>query len=157
VPHFKESCPWCASPRPLVAVAATKKPLSTRLIRYKLQLIGIAVGASLGISLPAKDPLAGSTLGGFVGLAIGALAARILPSFQDRLQEMTLGMKRLGLFLGVVVALSWLTYVGVASRGFTSIRPAGWLIVFTGVPVSFGAMFLFVWGIDWVITGFRNH
>ena len=69
---------------------------------------------------------------------------------------MTLGMKRLGVVLGVVATVAWVIYIGVVSSGFVHIQPLGWLIFFVGVPASFGVMFLVVWGVDWIIAGFRS-
>jgi hypothetical protein len=68
----------------------------------------------------------------------------------------TEGMKRLGIFLGVLASVAWVVWIGVISKGFARIRPIGWIIFVAGIPVSFGATFLVIWGVDWVIAGFRG-
>jgi hypothetical protein len=65
------------------------------------------------------------------------------------------GMKRLGIALGVLASVAWIISIAVLSNGFTHVKPLGWLIFSLGIPVSFGIMFLVVWGVDWVIAGFR--
>ena len=66
------------------------------------------------------------------------------------------GMRRLGIMLGVLASVAWIIFVAVLSNGFADIQPRGWLIFFIGIPISFGIMFLVVWGVDWVIAGFRT-
>jgi hypothetical protein len=65
------------------------------------------------------------------------------------------GMKRLSLVLGVVQSVARIISIAVLSNGFAHVKPLGWFIFFLGIPVSFGIMFLVVWGVDWVIAGFR--
>ena len=67
----------------------------------------------------------------------------------------TEGMKRLGIVLGVLAAVAWVISIAVISAGFAKVQPIGWVIFFVGIPVSFGATFLVIWGVDWVIAGFR--
>jgi hypothetical protein len=66
------------------------------------------------------------------------------------------GMKRLGVALGVLASVAWVISIAVLSNGFAQVKPLGWFIFFLGIPVSFGIMFLVVWGVDWVIAGFRT-
>lgn len=66
------------------------------------------------------------------------------------------GMRRLGIALGVLASVAWIIYAVVETNGFTQLDPRGWLIFFVGIPVSFGIIFLVIWAVDWVITGFRN-
>jgi hypothetical protein len=66
------------------------------------------------------------------------------------------GMKRLGVVLGVLASVAWIISIAVLSNGFAQGKPLGWFIFFLGIPVSFGIMFLVVWGVDWVIAGFRT-
>jgi len=66
------------------------------------------------------------------------------------------GMKRLGIVLGVLASVAWIISIAVLSNGFAHVEPLGWFIFFLGIPVSFGIMFLVVWGVDWVIAGFRT-
>jgi hypothetical protein len=66
------------------------------------------------------------------------------------------GMKRLGIVLGVLASVSWIISIAVLSNGFAHVQSLGRFIFFLGIPVSFGIMFLVVWGVDWVIAGFRS-
>jgi hypothetical protein len=66
------------------------------------------------------------------------------------------GMKRLGIALGVLASVAWIISIAALSNGFAYVKPLGWYIFFLGIPVSFGIMFLVVWGVDWVIAGFRT-
>lgn len=67
----------------------------------------------------------------------------------------TEGMKRLGITLGVLASAAWIIFIAVMSKPFARFRPLEWVIVVVGIPVSFGAAFLVIWGVDWVIAGFR--
>ena len=66
------------------------------------------------------------------------------------------GMKRLGIALGVLASVAWIISIAVLSNGFAHGKPLEWFIFFLGIPVSFGIMFLVVWGVDWVIAGFHT-
>jgi hypothetical protein len=66
------------------------------------------------------------------------------------------GMKRLGIALWVLASVAWIISIAILSNGFVQVKPLGWLIFFLGIPVFFGIMFLVVWGVDWVIAGFRT-
>jgi hypothetical protein len=66
------------------------------------------------------------------------------------------GVKRLGIALGVLASIAWIISIAVLANGFAHVKPLGWLIFFLGIPVSFGIMFFVVWGVDWVIAGFRT-
>jgi hypothetical protein len=66
------------------------------------------------------------------------------------------GMKRLGIVLGVLASIAWIMSIAVLSNGFAHVKLLGWFIFFLGIPVSFGIMLLVVWGVDWVIAGFRT-
>jgi hypothetical protein len=68
---------------------------------------------------------------------------------------MTLGMKRLGIALGLLGSISWVAYVADASQKFTVLGPHGLEVLIVGIPVVFGVVFLVVWTIDWIIAGFR--
>lgn len=60
----------------------------------------------------------------------------------------TEGMKRLGIVLGVLATVAWIVSIGVISNGFAKVQPIGWIIFVVGIPVSFGATFLVIWGVD---------
>jgi hypothetical protein len=66
----------------------------------------------------------------------------------------TEGLKRLGIVLGVLAAFAWVILSAVVSEGFAKVQPLGWVIFIVGIPASFGATFLLIRGIDWVIAGF---
>jgi len=66
------------------------------------------------------------------------------------------GMRRLGIALGVVASVTWVIFVMHASNGFTRIEGWGWVIFLIGIPTCFGLVVLVIWGIDWVISGFRQ-
>ncbi len=85
------------------------------------------------------------------------------------------GMRRLGIVFGVVAAIFWVVLffplvAGVYSEGhFRGVAPAGWVVVIwvvfvfvfvvvfvLGVLVAFCLPFSAVWGIDWVVAGFRQ-
>lgn len=65
-------------------------------------------------------------------------------------------MRRLGIAVGVLASAGWVTYIAIISKGFEQVQLLGWLIFAVGIPVSFGIGFLVVWGVDWVIAGFRT-
>ena len=66
------------------------------------------------------------------------------------------GMKRLGIALGIVASAAWIIFIMIASNGFARVEPRGWVIFLIGIPTCFGLGFLVIWGIDWVMTGFRQ-
>ena len=68
---------------------------------------------------------------------------------------MTEGMKRLGIVLGVLASVAWIISIALISNGFIQVQPLGWAIFIVGIPASFGATFLLIWSIDWVIAGFH--
>ncbi len=68
----------------------------------------------------------------------------------------TEGMRRLDVAVGVLASAAWVIYIAIVSTGFEQVQPLGWLIFVVGIPVSFGIGFLVVWGVDWVIAGFRT-
>lgn len=66
------------------------------------------------------------------------------------------GMRRLGIMMGALASVAWIICIAILLNGFADIQPLGWLIFFIDIPISFGIMFLVVWGVDWVIAGFRT-
>jgi hypothetical protein len=68
----------------------------------------------------------------------------------------TEGMRRLGIVVGALAAVAWVILCAVVSSGFAKVQPLGWLIFIAGIPGSFGAAFLLIRGVDWIIAGFGS-
>lgn len=66
------------------------------------------------------------------------------------------GFHRLGILVGSLAALCWLTYVMIDSNGFSGIQPKGWVMI----PLVSIAIFLLgygaIVGIHWVKVGFQK-
>jgi hypothetical protein len=77
-------------------------------------------------------------------------------NLESKMEIMTEGMRRLGIVLGVLASAAWVISIALISKGYAQIQPLGWAIFIVGIPASFGTTFFLVWGIDWVIAGFRD-
>jgi hypothetical protein len=65
------------------------------------------------------------------------------------------GMRRLAIVIGVVASIAWIIFV-VSVALFSLFDALAWSIFLAGIPICFGLGFLLIWGIDWVIAGFRQ-
>jgi hypothetical protein len=65
------------------------------------------------------------------------------------------GMRRLGIVVGVVGALTWIILF-LRNVDLDRITPGGWVLFLIGSLMCFGLGFTVFWGIDWVMSGFRE-
>ncbi|HEV8342348.1 MAG TPA: hypothetical protein VGR30_08255 [Candidatus Binatia bacterium] len=65
-------------------------------------------------------------------------------------------MRRLGVAVGTIVAITWIIFILAASNGLERVEPSGWMIFLIGIPTYFGLGFLLIWGVDRVAAGFRQ-
>lgn len=66
------------------------------------------------------------------------------------------GIKRVTLIISVVSVIGWISYVGVASNGFSQVKPIGWLIFVGGLFIAYFVPQLICKTIYWVIDGFKE-
>lgn len=66
------------------------------------------------------------------------------------------GFHRLGILIGFTGVASWITYVGIASNGFSTVQPAGWPAIPVISLIIFIGIYLTVVGIHWVQSGFKS-
>ncbi|BBJ23463.1 hypothetical protein [Candidatus Nitrotoga sp. AM1P] len=68
----------------------------------------------------------------------------------------SVGFHRLGILVGTISVIGWVTYVAIASDGFTSVNPVGWVAIPTVGLAFFAFGYGIIVGIHWVKSGFQN-
>ena len=66
------------------------------------------------------------------------------------------GVKRITLIMSVLSVIAWISYVGVASNGFSQVQPQGWLIFVGGLFIVYFIPQLICKAGYWVIDGFEK-
>ena len=66
------------------------------------------------------------------------------------------GIKRITLIISVLSVIGCLSYVGVASNGFSQVKPIGWLIFAGGLFIAYFIPQLICKAVYWVIDGFKK-
>ena len=66
------------------------------------------------------------------------------------------GIKRITLIISVLSAIGWISFVGIASKGFFTVQPSGWLIVAGGLFVACFIPQVICKVVYWVIDGFKE-
>jgi len=66
------------------------------------------------------------------------------------------GIKRITLIISVLSVIGWVSYVGVASNGFSQVRLIGWLIFVGGLFIACFIPQLICKAVYWVIDGFKE-
>lgn len=66
------------------------------------------------------------------------------------------GIKRITLIISVLSVIGWISYVGIASNGFSQVHPLGWLIFAGGLFIACFIPQLICKAVYWVIDGFKK-
>jgi hypothetical protein len=66
------------------------------------------------------------------------------------------GIKRITLIISVLSVIGWISYVGVASNGFSQVQPLGWLIFAGGSFIAYFIPQLICKAVYWIIDGFKE-
>lgn len=66
------------------------------------------------------------------------------------------GIKRITLIISVLSVIGWISYVGVASKGFSQVRLLGWIVLSVGSFVAYFIPQLICKAVYWVIDGFKE-